>query len=88
MRLLLKRNEVAPATITAYVEDPEDNISDKGIGAETKLENADQQQINPEIEKAVRRKFDWHLVPLVTALCSFVPIYAPASKASTSAEAL
>ncbi len=88
MRLLDKSNEVAPATTTAYVEDPKDNASNKLIRAKTELENADHHHINPEIEKAVRRKFDLHVVPLVTALCSFVPIYTPASKAATSAEAL
>lgn len=49
---------------------------EKGIEA-TRKEDADvehaspaqeQRAIDPELEKRVRRKLDWHLVPLVSAL--------------------
>lgn len=80
MNFLNKFGRVAPATTTAYVEDPKENGIPKGTTAETELENPNPQLIRPGIENVVRRKLDWHVVPLVTALCSFLAINALAKR--------
>ena len=72
MGFLKRFGRAAPATATAYVENPEEIARLEKTGADTALENAHSDHVHPEIERAVRSKFDWHLVPLVTGLCSFV----------------
>ncbi len=88
MGVLDQFGRLAPATTTAYVEAAEKNASLKETRAETEMESANLQQIQPEIEKVVRRKLDWHVIPLVSALCSFVPIGATDINAGTCAEFL
>lgn len=88
MGFLRKFGKVAPATTTAYVENPKDNASLKATKAETEVENANQQHILPEIENVIRRKLDWHVIPLVSALCSFVAISALARKRGIRAKCL
>jgi len=88
MHFLDKVDRVAPATTTAYVEDPKENAILQGTNAETELENPNQRHIPPRIENVVRRKLDWHVIPLVSALCSYLAISALARKRGTCAKCL
>ena len=69
MRSLKKFERAVPATTSVYVEEPKENASIEKNGAETALESGHSDHVHPEIERMVISKFDWHLVPLVTALC-------------------
>lgn len=76
MELLDKTGPVVPAITNAHVEDPKENASLKESKVKSDLENANQQDLSREIEDVLRRKLDWHVIPLVSALCSFVAISA------------
>ena len=69
----------APATVTDFVEDsdgtaPEVVDAEKGTVGVQENSGAPlpQHHVHPDAEKAVVRKLDWRLPPLVSVLCTRV----------------
>jgi len=76
MGFLSKRERIAPAITTDNIEDAPAITSidaEKGHGAlhESAAAPVSSHRVDPEIEKAVVRKLDWRVPPLLGALCMF-----------------
>jgi len=66
---LFRASPAEPTAVDLATQDPEKHI--EGTEALEDLpgtQTADHHVIDPELERAVKRKLDWNLVPLVTAL--------------------
>lgn len=71
-----KRESTAPDTVTDYIEDAPTAIAideEKGHSEphEDTAAPVASHHVDPAIEKAVVRKLDWRLPPLLGALCMF-----------------
>lgn len=61
---------VAPPTKTDNVEDRKESPDVEKTAVERDVTNANGHHTYPNVEKRVISKLDWHVVPLVSALCS------------------
>ena len=63
----LSKNEVSAAT-----QGPQARGEEKDVGAASPADveriERDVGQVNTDLERRVRRKMDWHIIPLVSAL--------------------